>query len=491
MNSILLLCCIAAFASTGQLLWASPLRTVVDMSVHESREVALWNGQTVNVRVLDLLETRDELRGAIRVARVRIAVDGNSTELESGNYNLPLILGDIRVDCPVTKGFYEKTNQDRWGLAGKDVRLRFWPAKGPLLEPDTFAYPVRQRWFASDSQMTNEPVFVDGPEPTIGAREGEVYYHSGLDFDGAEGQEEILSASGGLVISADGQTLSHIKDLPVEPRNDYVFIVDNRGWLYWYGHLNSIEVTVGQRVKVGERIGLMGKEGWSGGCSHLHFEIKYRQPSGLWCTEDAYAYVWETYVRQYKPGVLAVARPHRLTMKGQKVLLDGGKSRSLAGKIIQYTWLLSDGSITTGPRTYHTYEQTGTFSEVLRVTDDKGNVDYDFTVVQVLAGEILPPTINANYYPTFGIEAGDTITFSVRSFAAKRGAEIWDFGDGSPRVTVHSDGNADPHSKDGYALTEHTYDKAGLYLVRVERTVDSGTAVAHLDVHVEAKGAGE
>ena len=54
----------------------------------------------------------------------------------------------------------------------------------PDLEPGTFVYPLRQRWFASDTQMGNEPVFADGPEPAIGASRGKVYYHSGLDFDG-------------------------------------------------------------------------------------------------------------------------------------------------------------------------------------------------------------------------------------------------------------------------------------------------------------------
>ena len=62
---------------------------------------------------------------------------------------------------------------------------------------------------------------------------------------------------------------------------------------------------------------------------------------------------------------------------------------------------------------------------------------------------------------------------------------MWDFGDGSPKVTVQSDGNVKPLAKDGYAVTTHRYAKAGHYLVRVERsTKDGRTATAHLQVRV-------
>jgi hypothetical protein len=61
----------------------------------------------------------------------------------------------------------------------------------------------------------------------------------------------------------------------------------------------------------------------------------------------------------------------------------------------------------------------------------------------------------------------------------------WDFGDGSPPVTVRSDGNAKPLAADGYAETVHRYQKAGHYLVRVERTGPGGArSVARLQVRV-------
>ena len=86
------------------------------------------------------------------------------------------------------------------------------------------------------------------------------------------------------------------------------------------------------------------------------------------------------------------------------------------------------------------------------------------------------------------LRPGDAATFKMRMFRTAAGAEMWDFGDGSPRVEVQSDGNARPLGKDGYALTQHRYGKAGKYIVRVQRSNERGeTAVARLVIGVAAR----
>jgi len=80
------------------------------------------------------------------------------------------------------------------------------------------------------------------------------------------------------------------------------------------------------------------------------------------------------------------------------------------------------------------------------------------------------------------------VTFKVRTFRTAAGAETWDFGDGSPRVEVQSDGNAKPLDKDGYAATQHRYAKAGNYVARVEHANERGeTAVARLVIEIAAR----
>lgn len=481
-----LLLCPSAFSRAEPPLPSKPpLVRVADLKVGETQPVELGNQKKVLVKVLELHETRDDIRSAVRLARVKVEVDGQPITLLSGNYHLPQSVAGVKIDCPITRGYLENSNTDAWGLV-KDVRLRLWPADSPLLRPGTFVYPVKQRWFASATQMANEPVFVDGGErPSV----RKIYYHYGLDIGGAEGMVEVVAATDGLVVSSGTTVLDGYEKTPARPRYDVVYLLDEQGWYYRYSHLHTIDAAIkpGQTVKKGQKLGLLGKEGASGGWSHLHFDITSRQPSGKWGIQEGYAFLWEAYHNQYRPVIQAVARPHQLAWTGQKVTLDGSRSWA-ADKIERHEWTFSDGKTARGQTAVRTYERPGNYSEVLKVVDAGGRIDYDFAVVQVLDRERpdrLPPTIHAAYFPTLGIKPGDAITFKVRTFRSTEGNETWDFGDGSPAMNVQSDGNVKPLARDGYAVTTHSYAKPGHYLVRVERAARDGSkAIAHLHVRV-------
>ncbi|HKS36558.1 MAG TPA: PKD domain-containing protein [Verrucomicrobiae bacterium] len=472
---------------------APPARTAivraVDLDVNEGQEVELANGTKARVKLLRLDEMRDSLRDAVRRARVEIELNGQSLVLTSATYHLPATFAGVQIDCPITKGHVTNSSQgNAWGLL-KDARLRLWPAGSPWIEPGTFVYPLKQRWFASHTQMANEPSFVDGGEAPSAKK---IYYHYGLDFGGAEGMEDVVAATSGRVISSGTEILPGYDDSPAKPRYDVIYLLDDRGWFYRYSHLQTIDPAVrpGAQIRMGQKIGVLGKEGGSGGWSHLHFDITSRQPSGLWGIQEGYAFLWEACQRQYAPKVIAVVRPHHFAFTGDKVVLDGSKSWSASGRIARYDWTLTDGAKATGPTVERTYAQSGEYSEILKVTDARGEVDYDFSVVLVIdksAPDQLPPSIHPAFTPTMNIRAGDPVTFKVRSFRTTFGSETWDFGDGTDKVTVKSDGNVEQHAKDGYAVTEHRFSKPGHYLIRVERTNERGQrAIGHLHVPVEA-----
>jgi murein DD-endopeptidase MepM/ murein hydrolase activator NlpD len=467
----------------------TPSVRVLDLDLGESGQVTLADGKTATVKLLDLKETRDEIRDAVRRAVVKVEVNGEPITLTSATYNLPVAVDGVQIDCPITKGYLSNSNEDSWGLT-KAARLRLWPAGSPWMEPGTFVYPAKQTWFASGTQMANVPCHVDGGEEPKVKR---IYYHSGLDIGGAEGLIDVVAATDGLVVSSGREVLPGYGDTPVSPRYDVVYLLDDRGWYYRYSHLFSIDdaIKLGTNVKMGQKIGVLGKEGASGGWSHLHFEIKSRQPSGKWGTQEGYAFLWEAYQRQYSPKVTAVARPHSFIFTGQMATLDGSKSRSQSGPIARYEWTFTDRTTATGPRVERSYARAGMYSEILKVTDSQGNVDYDFGVVQVIDREQpdpLPPTIQAAFAPTLGIQPNDPVTFKVRTFRTTDGEETWDFGDGSPPVRVKSDGTVKPLAKDGFAVTEHRYAKSGDYIVRVERTDRRGArAITHLHVRVGEK----
>ena len=479
-----------------------PIRTVIDLNLGEEKKIELSDGSQAAVELLDVSCLRDKFLQAVRSATVRVRVNGETVILNSGNYNLPVKVSGVRIDCPITRDYYGKTMQDSWGL-DKDARLRLWPSEGPLIHADAFAYPARQLWFATDTQMSNEPVYANGCE---NPEAGEIYYHSGLDIGGCEDLVEIISASAGTVIQCGDSVLSGYDDYPLDPRYESVFVLGAYGWLYRYSHLKSIEAGLkpGAKVKIGQRIGSLGKEGNSGGWAHLHFEILAVQPSGRWGTEEGYAYFWESYLNKYNPALIAIARPHVLAGTGEVVTLNGSKSRSFAGEIESFEWIYTQGGTASGAVQQRTYDTAGQYNEVLKVIDSEGNVDYDMCPVIVIDRDnpLEPlPAIHAAYYPTFGITPGEEVTFRVRSFNFDSGNETVDFGDGSPPVSVQSkvgylwnhskytergiDMTANALDPQGYAETVHSFAKAGDHLVRVECTGDNGRrAVTHLHVHV-------
>ncbi|MBL9116096.1 MAG: PKD domain-containing protein [Verrucomicrobiaceae bacterium] len=483
---------IAVLFSARFVIAEQPVRTqqptlrAVDLMVGEDVEVTLADGSVAKVKLVALDEKTDSMAKAVREGRVTVEVNGEKAVLKSANYHLPQEVGGVQIDCPITRGYNANSGEDSWGLE-KDARLRLWPMGSPWIEPGTFVYPLKQRWFATMTQFSNEPTYVDGGDKPDRKK---IYYHNDLDFGGCEGLTEVIAATDGLVVSVADKILDGYSLTPVRPRYDVVYLLDGRGWYYRYSHLHTIDgaIQLGTKVKMGQKIGILGKEGASGGWTHLHFGIKSRQPSGKWGTQEAYAFAWEAYVNEKKPAVIAVARPHHFIRAGESIILDGSKSWAAAGKIASYEWTFTDGGKYSQPSWTRTYSQPGSYSEILKVTDEAGHVSYDFAVVQVIGSDDknIPPTIHPTFWPTTGIKPGQPVTFKVRTFRDE-GGETWDFGDGSPRVSVKSDGNAKPLAKDGYAVTEHRFSKAGDYVVSVEHTNARGErAIGHLWVRVEA-----
>jgi murein DD-endopeptidase MepM/ murein hydrolase activator NlpD len=468
-------------------------RIVVELNIGEYQNIQLSNGDIVHLTLLEITEIRDSLRNAVRAANVKISVDGEEIILNSGNYNLPVTVGKVQIDCPVFKNYYNNAPYDvAWELL-KDARFRLWPKGSPYIKPGSFVYPIKQAWFAGKSQSGNEPAYVNTAEYPLSNK---LYYHAFHDIGGTEGMDEIVSATEGLVISANNEILdgydsisTHVGWIDIKSP-DAVCIIDNRGWLAGYLHLNSIDPAIkpGVKVRMGQKIGNIGMQGSAGGWVHLHFLLCTKDfSSGRWVAEDAYAYLWESYIHQFKPHLMAIARPHQLVWTGQEVILDGRKSISLDGDIISCKWTFTDGTTAEGALQKKNYSKPGEYSEILKVTDSKGNVDYDFSVIQVY-DRSLPenpvPSMHAAYYPTINIRSGDPVTFSVRSFNCEAGNEVWNFGDGST-YDMHRSANTNWKAEGTYGKIVHSFPNSGDYIVRVESINKDGIkAIDHLHVVV-------
>ena len=93
-------------------------------------------------------------------------------------------------------------------------------------------------------------------------------FHTGVDFTGS-------NVNGKSVVASNSGTVSFTKSTytPGVGYGKYIIVDHGGGYSTLYGHLSSINVSVGDYVSKGENIGNVGSTGWSTG-PHLHFEIR-------------------------------------------------------------------------------------------------------------------------------------------------------------------------------------------------------------------------
>ena len=127
-----------------------------------------------------------------------------------------------------------------------------------------------QRVEQLEDAMASLPSFVPARSYTLTSSYGFRYdpfhgrgaQHAGLDMAGAHG-EPIYAAATGRVVRAERYGAY----------GNTVDIDHGRGIMTRYAHLSSINVSVGDRVEMGQRIAGMGSTGRSTG-THLHYEVR-------------------------------------------------------------------------------------------------------------------------------------------------------------------------------------------------------------------------
>jgi murein DD-endopeptidase MepM/ murein hydrolase activator NlpD len=90
-------------------------------------------------------------------------------------------------------------------------------------------------------------------------------WHTGLDLDSRSGWDIMAADSGTVVEASYGWGGGY---------GNHIIIDHGNGYKTLYGHLSSLDVSAGDYVTKGQRLGTMGSTGWSTG-PHLHFEIRY------------------------------------------------------------------------------------------------------------------------------------------------------------------------------------------------------------------------
>lgn len=87
-------------------------------------------------------------------------------------------------------------------------------------------------------------------------------FHEGQDIDAQHGDPVIAAGSGRVTVAGRQRGYGNV-----------IYIDHGAGLSTRYGHLSQINVTVGQTVTRGQKIGLVGSTGRSTG-PHLHYEVR-------------------------------------------------------------------------------------------------------------------------------------------------------------------------------------------------------------------------
>lgn len=97
--------------------------------------------------------------------------------------------------------------------------------------------------------------------------DGQVRPHNGVDLRGDE-SDAALAVFDGVISNLNSSATG----------GNQLFLQGDNGWRAAYVHLDSFAVSIGQRVRAGERVGQVGRTGQVTG-PHLHLEL--RNPAGV------------------------------------------------------------------------------------------------------------------------------------------------------------------------------------------------------------------
>lgn len=178
------------------------------------------------------------------------------------------------------------------------------------------------------------------------------------------------------------------------------------------------------------------------------------------------------------PVAMARAVTSPVIAMGSKITFDASGSHAVVGSALTYDWNFGDFTVATGPRVTHEFDQQGHGLVTLTVTDARGAKAIAQALV-VIVQSLQPASFTATPQSA---TAGTTVSFDATKTSPPTGEPVavaWDFGDGSPLVTVQT------------PTISHVYAKAGHYTVTVAvyGQQDTVGSVGSLPVTVTAAAA--
>lgn len=195
--------------------------------------------------------------------------------------------------------------------------------------------------------------------------------HNGLDIVGDD-SKDILCPVAGTVKSS---TIITNKSDSTWEWGNYVRVDDKDGNRLFFCHMDSRAVKVGQTVKPGDKLGVMGNTGYSFG-AHTHFEV--RKPDGK-TTSNPAAYLGIPNAK----GTYTEGKTGWVKEGEAWYYYENGQPVKSAWRLIDGKWyyLASDGKMVDGIQTiagkqYYFYEESegGRSHGEMAQTNEKGEL---------------------------------------------------------------------------------------------------------------------
>lgn len=268
--------------SSGSFAQTPPPSAVLS-SVTEAEEMtSTFVSEKPRAEIIDYkVETGDTVSGIAQKFGVSIDTVRWANDLET---NKPLKPGQTIKIPPVT-GIVHKVNKGDtvYTLAKKynsDAQAVVDYPFNTFTNDETFALAVGQILIIPDGVMPKAaPVYLAQRTPDAGTvvasgvfvwpvsgtiSQRFVWYHRAIDIANKAGTPVLAADSGTVTVAGWPDNIGYGNRIMIDHGNGFVTL---------YGHLSKISVEVGQTVKRGDVIGLMGSSGRSTG-PHLHFEIR-------------------------------------------------------------------------------------------------------------------------------------------------------------------------------------------------------------------------
>lgn len=206
--------------------------------------------------VLDALQQRDDNMYRVVLMADPIPLEvRKSTAANSEYYEQLLDMTNSEIVVSTTKKVEEIKKQLYIQSKSYDDLIKLSKNKEEMLQCIPAIQPVMNKnlkYMASGYGWRIDPVYHTRR------------FHAGMDFTAPTGTKIFATGNGTVVTSGWKQGYGNC-----------VEISHGFGYVTLYGHMSSIKVRGGQKVKRGEVIGLVGSTGKSTG-PHLHYEVHYR-----------------------------------------------------------------------------------------------------------------------------------------------------------------------------------------------------------------------